>query len=993
MIFAPVCCARADRAGAGITVGHIRWMNCVADGLRQALCAMVVVRHLDVRRHRLTGRERVVQMKVLGGAIGATSNPNHGSIFWFCFPIEEPPGSTSSMPLSSSWHPPSSAAANPAPPSDTGTRRSLPAPDAAPMDTKGVPVESSLARGLPRTVTTSPRRVAPAAAPIPAHSGAQRSDASSSQALSSPMAPTTVTTTNSPPTGGSSFWRSSHSTRRSGQSGTSYGSYNAGGANIGQIIRSAGVGAIDDDAVDASSTELPMGRMSGVGAMSPPQPPGSPALPGIDLVTPTAMGPSAGVTEVARLHNSPLEGAPLFLSLASDSLLYRRSGSAVPSGRLGNSSSDASRRGSGARASDDAAVDRAAAAPAPAAASVQPPQPPRDGALPQAQVPELQPGYLPAVPAVPPPAEASPILAAPHIANPALAVWPHATVAHPAYTQVPPPLPVTPWPDYALAMWSEVARVYGMPPPPAAVPMHYSPQGLVPTVPTAVPPGAVWPASPLYHVGSNAASVHSPATPRSPTGAHVHAASPAPPVLAGLASPSAAIAWSPPLLSAPHALRNSAPAHLMAAPHGAWPYPAQVAQPSGVMSPVGVASLAPYPGPPASPGMPVATGGVVPAGATAAPAVPPAAPAVPPVAPAVPPVAPEMPPLPQLPPQTLAAAEAAHPAQLAQANATSSALSSALGGTAATGSPPQRASRDGVVPESHAGSSSVCDSLSAWGQPRSHGGSFDEVRAQPRRSLEATGMLAQGSVARMAAAVAAQQNAAAVAAPDSHAAQRSVASTGPPAPVQGRVHSSLDGDRPDATGSLLGPGPPAVIVAHDSFRAPERWQHELALVPEASNEGTQSSGGDWSVRQSRDFRGSGGGSSAGSERASVRVAGSSDGGRGPSALKRGGGGWPDDGTAGERSGMATPGEASASGAAAPNAEGMAVASVSTVHSTHGYRGGSEDGLRSRTASQRSFGDEQGGSTPHDYGIEVCPLTHVDTCFHTSTRCVDHDCWP
>lgn len=916
-----------------------------------------VSRNSAPRPHVLTVGTAVVQMKVLGGAIGATSNPDHGSIFWFCFPIEEPPGSTSNLPLSSSWHPPSSG--NPhamAPPADN-SRRSLPSPAAAPMTFTSGPVSASGhpqrdPRGAPRSVPHP--RVAFSSTAMGA--AALQSERSSSQAMSSLVAPTTITTTNSPATG-SSFWRSSHSTRRSGVSNTSFSSYNTG---TGHLNRPAASGPLDDDPADGNSMDL-FGAPMSVGAASP-HPPGSPPLPGWDprATTPTAMGPSAGVTEVARYLNSPPDGAPLFLSLASDSLLYRRSASNVPpAGRR-------SARTSGA-VDAPAVVD---ATPAEAAATAAASPPPSAMASP--------PGYPPAVPAVctapamPLPTEPAPIPGMQHMVAPALPGWSHPQfAAPPPFMHIPPPMPQAPWPDYQLAMWSQLAQMYGLQLPPGAVPTHYA------GVPPGVVPGMVWPGSALYASGGAPAPMPGSPYPGSPASVHAHA----PPHPSALPPP-----WSVPLLSSPHSLDRS---------HVPWPYPGPLAmaQPSP-RDAVGVPMQSP-----------LAYGGVA-GGPAAPPALADASTAAAFTSPAA---------YPDKPPSVDVGHAPAHLVADASANsppAAAAPMASGVAGAVAAGAPgvpPQGApaiaapsrsghvSECGHVPESHAGSSSVCDSLSAWGQPRSQGGSFDEVRAHHRRSLELANTLPLGAAARFTA-MAQPQHAHAT---DGHPAQHSVAMP-PSEEEEGRGEAPPERDAASTFSSGLGAGPPTAAALHENNgHMRPKWQHALALVPESSNEGSNSIAGDRSARQSHDLRSSCAGSS-GSEWVLARAAGdgsaphpaaedtissrrSQHEARGASALKRSsrrgsdGSLCVDDGAsaaAGRGGGAAaapSPAEAHTPAMShAPGSEGMAVASVSTVHSTHGYWGGSEDGLRSRTASQRSFGDEPGGSTPHDYGIEARP---------------------
>lgn len=91
-----------------------------------------------------------VQMNVLGGTIGATSSPGCGSIFWFCFPVEEAPNSgyaqsQSPLPHAASWHPSSTPAATPASLRKVSSVPAFPAPHDADAEAATDPLLLSLA--------------------------------------------------------------------------------------------------------------------------------------------------------------------------------------------------------------------------------------------------------------------------------------------------------------------------------------------------------------------------------------------------------------------------------------------------------------------------------------------------------------------------------------------------------------------------------------------------------------------------------------------------------------------------------------------------------------------------------------------------------------------------------------------------------------------------------------------------------------------------------
>ena len=921
-----------------------------------------------------------LQMKVLGGAIGATSNPNHGSIFWFCFPIEEPAGDVSSLPLSSSWHPPSSQAAS----APARARHSLPAQavpdsDAAPRPGGSGPHRN--VRSMPVAAPARPRRSGGGSGPHPSAPPAQPSETSSSQALSSsPIAPTTTTTTttsHSPPTG-SSFWRSSHSTRRSGQSGTSYGSYNAStpASGLDRLGRPLISSVLDDEVVDEQAADASNGHYD---AVAMPHMPGSPRVPGFHIRTPTAMGPSAGVPEVARQLSAPPGAAPLFLSIASDSLLYRPSPANAPvpsrSSRSGSGSGGSTEHSRRDRSRDGRVASAAVtASPAPG--------------LPQTPLPDAPQAALPLLHQ---PMASPHILSSPHGPIPSLPPLPHPyLLPHPSFLQMPPPASA-PWPDFSLALWSHVAHLYGLQLPPGALPpppMHPAdapPHGYASAPTYLSAPGALWHRPPPYHPGA----LHSPSSPGSadayPTG-----------------QPLALPGWSlPPVIPVPHIPGGSPLMH--ASPGlGAWdPVPLAGSSPQPAPTAVGVPILPPAPVGTlnplhALPGTPASH----PSGLSTAQSL--------------------LPPMvtasagPQASPDMSAAAQHAQHALHAQHTHTAGAPPAAHGPTHAIAGAPSmlmpagpasvalssRQSRDASVPESYAGSSSVCDSLSAWGQPRSQGGSFDEARGRNRGSIELANSLPHGhtvAAIRQVGFPPPPQAGGSAHAGDGHAAEHTSAGASLLAPV---ATAALP--VPALSGAL----PPTGASEPQPTKHPGvhyQWHYELSLVPEASHEGTHSSPGGRSWARGR---GSAAGSSGGSDthggspavsaglsragdaslcavedpfsRAAQHVS------RMSSALKRSSrrgsnaSVWTDDGAVAGRSdgsagSGAAPGvlaESYPGGGPAPNGEGMAVASVSTVHSVHGGWGGSEDGLRSRTASQRSFGDEPGGNTPHDYGIEV-----------------------
>lgn len=280
-----------------------------------------------------------VQMNVLGGTIGATSNPGSGSIFWFCFPVEEVPVSDAAkvLPHSSSWHPSPTSNSPYAQPLSTSTPN-LP----------GTADPSGLIGSGCSAVTCSTYALSSTAASKPGMHAVDINNAarpSSHTNLSSSLQPSS----SSPQTRSSTAMRSSGSTQHTAGSSGSYTSHN----DYHRSNRHA----------FAHSQMLPddYGRASPKSAYSPeyhsnpaynsttnstfyrPQqqlnvlqedhstgsPTASSKLPeasagsmdGIFTTQEDRVIPEGG--SGLRQVRAPPGAAPLFLSLASDSLLYK----------------------------------------------------------------------------------------------------------------------------------------------------------------------------------------------------------------------------------------------------------------------------------------------------------------------------------------------------------------------------------------------------------------------------------------------------------------------------------------------------------------------------------------------------------------------------------------------------------------------------------------------------------------------------------------------